>query len=75
MMAKFLYKNIFTHDGLPIEIASDQGVHFLNEVIAFLSKELMVIHQTSKPYHPQANGQVESTKKTLCTAIKWFKAT
>ena len=29
----------------------------------------MVIHRKSAPYHPQANGQVESTNKTLCTTL------
>ena len=29
----------------------------------------MVIHKRSAPYHPQANGQAESTNKTLCTAL------
>ena len=29
----------------------------------------MVIHRKSAPYHPQVNGQAESTNKTLCTAL------
>ena len=67
--AKFLYENVFTRYGLPIEIVSDQGVHFLNEVIEFLLAEFMVLHKRSAPYHPQANGQAESTNKTLCTTL------
>ena len=66
---KFLYEYIFKRYGLPIEIVSDQGVHFVNEVIEFLLNEFMVIHRKSAPYHPQANGQAESTNKTLCFAI------
>ena len=67
--AKFLYEYIFTRYGLPIEIVSDQGVHFVNEVIEFLLNEFMVFHRKSAPYHPQANGQAESTNKTLCSAL------
>ena len=67
--AKFLYENVFTRYGLPIEIVSDQGVHFINEVIEFLLAEFMILHRRSAPYHPQANGQAESTNKTLCTAL------
>lgn len=67
--AKFLYEFIITRYGLPIEIVSDQGVHFINEIIEFLLEELMVIHRKSAPYHPQANGQAESTNKVLCTVL------
>ena len=43
--AKFLYENVFTRYGLPIEIVSDQGVHFINEVIEFLLAEFMILHR------------------------------
>ena len=68
-MAKFLCEYIFTRYGLPIEIVSDQGVHFVNEVIEFLLNEFMVIHRKSAPCHPQANGQAKSTNKTICSAL------
>ncbi|MCO5581470.1 hypothetical protein L7F22_035355 [Adiantum nelumboides] len=67
--AKFLYENIFVRFGLPIEIVSDQGTHFINEVIHVLLGEFLVTHRRSAPYHPQANGQAESTNKVLCTAL------
>ncbi|MCO5595168.1 hypothetical protein L7F22_049207 [Adiantum nelumboides] len=63
--AQFLYENIFTRYGLPIAIVSDRGTHFINEVIEFLFDEFMVIHRKSAPYHPQANGQADSTNKIL----------
>ena len=49
---------------------SDRGTHFLNETIEYLLGEFMVIHKKSAPYHPQANGQAESTNKILCTVLK-----
>ena len=52
----FLYEYIFTRYGLPIEIISDRGMHFVNEVIECL----LVVHRKSAPYHPQANGQAKS---------------
>ncbi|MCO5580152.1 hypothetical protein L7F22_034019 [Adiantum nelumboides] len=68
-IAQFLYENIFTRYGLPIEIVSDRGTYFINEPIEFLLGEFMVIHQKSAPYHPQANGQAESTNKILVTIL------
>ena len=67
--AQFLYENVFTRYGLPIELVSDRGTHFINEVIEFLLDEFMVIHRKSAPYHPQDNGQAESTNKILCTIL------
>ena len=67
--AKFLYKYIFVQFGLPIEIVSDQGTHFVNKVVQVLLKEFLVTYQRSAPYHPQANGQAKSTNKVLCAAL------
>ncbi|MCO5567206.1 hypothetical protein L7F22_020894 [Adiantum nelumboides] len=67
--AKFLYEYVFTRYGLPIEIVSDRGSHFLNETIEYLLDEFMVIHKNSAPYHPQANGQAESTNKILGSVL------
>ena len=63
--ACFLYEYVFTRYGLPIEIVSDRGTHFINEVIQYLLSEFMVIHRKSAPYHPQSNGQAESTNKVI----------
>ena len=29
----------------------------------------MIIHKKSTPYHPEANGRIESTSKILCTVL------
>ena len=68
-IACFLYEYIFTRYGLPIEIIINRGTHFVNEVIEYLLDELMVIHRKSAPYHPQANGQANSSNKNLCTVL------
>ena len=69
MTACFLYENVFTRYRLPIEIVSDRETHFINKVIHYLLDEFMVIHKKSAPYHPQENGQAESTNKILCTML------
>ena len=45
----FLYEYIFTRYGLLLEIVSDRGTHFFNEVNDYLLDELMVIHKKNFP--------------------------
>ena len=52
--AKFLYENIFTRYGLPIKLVSDQGTHFINEVVEYLLDNswlstTSLLHITHKP--------------------------
>ncbi|MCO5564752.1 hypothetical protein L7F22_018420 [Adiantum nelumboides] len=67
--AKFLFENIITRFGCPFEIVSDNGTHFINEVIKELTSNFMISHHKSTPYYPQANGQAESTNKTLISVL------
>jgi len=64
-VVSFLYEDIFTHFGVPIEIVTNQGGQFTSKLVEKLMKEYKVKHRKSTPYHPQANGQVESTSKVL----------
>ena len=70
VVAKFLYENIMTRFGCPVELVSDQGTHFLNRVIKELTTKHMIIHKKSSTYHPQCNGQAESTNKILVKTLK-----
>jgi transposase InsO family protein len=57
--AKFLFKNIFTRFGCPLEIVSDRGLHFLNETIQELTRIFFIKHRKTTPYNPKANGLTE----------------
>ena len=62
LTAKFLYEQVLSRYGCPLELISDRGTHFLNEVIAQLMTEFMIIHRKSSAYYPQANGPRARTK-------------
>ena len=44
---------------------TDGGARFIGNKIIYTLKNHHVIHRVTSPYHPQANGQVESTNKVL----------
>ena len=50
--AKFLDEQVISRYGCPLELISNHGTHFLNEVIAQLTTEFMIIHRKSLAYYP-----------------------
>ncbi len=51
---KFLYECILTRFGCPLTIVVDQGVHFINDDIKYLTDHFLLKHVRS--YYPQGNG-------------------
>lgn len=68
--ANALIQCIFSRYPYPLEIQSDQGRQFNNAVIARLLKTLQVRQLLSAPYHPQANGIVERSNKTIVQVMR-----
>ena len=64
-MSNFLFEEIFAQYGTPRDIVSDGGSQFTSYLIEKLMQKYGVKHKVTTPYHPQANGQVESTNKVL----------
>jgi hypothetical protein len=64
-VVKFIYEDIFTRFGFPHEIATYQGTQLTSKLMKELKEKYGIKHSKYSPYHPQANGQVESTNKVL----------
>ncbi len=69
VISKFMYECILTKFECPLIIITYQGIHFINDVIKYLTNHFLLKHVNSTTYYLQRNGQVESTKKVLGTLL------
>eukprot|EP00253_Pinus_taeda_P027746 PITA_27746 len=60
----FLFQ-IFVQYGLPRDIITDRGPQFAGNKMPATLKNYHIQHKSTIPYHPQENGQVESTNKVI----------
>ena len=60
-----MFQDIFVHFGIPREIVKDGGPWFTSHLIKKLVEKYIIHHRITSSYHPQANGQVESTNKVI----------
>ena len=56
MAATFLFEAIMMRFRHPLEIVSDRGTHFLNDVICNITTKYLINHRKTTPYNPKANG-------------------
>ena len=64
-MIDFLYSEIFTYFGVPKEVVTDGGPQFVSHQFEALLRKYHIQHRVASPYHPEANGQVESINKFI----------
>lgn len=57
--AEFLFECIMMRFGYPLELVSDRGKHFLNDVIENVTSSYFIKHRKTTPYNPRANGLTE----------------
>lgn len=67
---KFVKKNIFRRFGVPRAIVSDKGKYFCNKQFDTLLLKYGCKHQTSQPYHSQANRQAELANQKLKPSLR-----
>jgi hypothetical protein len=68
--AHFFFNHVISRFGVSLQLVSDHGKHFENEIFVELSSRLGFSHEFSSPYYPQSNGQVEAVNKVLKTMLQ-----
>ena len=66
-------REIFSRQGFPEMIVSDNGSQFTSEEFKKFCARNGVRHRTSAPYKPATNGQAERVVQILKTAIQQAK--
>ena len=66
----FVWMNIICRFGIPMTIISDNRRQFDSQAFRDFCLGLGIENQFSSPGHPQANGQMEVTNRTLLKIIK-----
>lgn len=69
-VAKALCKDIIPRYGIPEMIYSDNGTHFVNEVIGKIGKLFHIDLKRHCSYHPQSAGLVERRNGTIKNRLK-----
>ena len=62
-------KNIFSRNGFPTTIVSENGPQFTSEDFKKFLMYKGIDHVKASPYHPQGNGVVEMIHRTLNSVI------
>lgn len=65
-----ILKEIFSRQGIPKILFSDNGPQFSSEQFTKFSVEYDFAHHTSSPRYPQSNGMVERTVQTVKSILK-----
>ena len=74
-VVSFFYEDIISRHGCPKILLTDQGTHFVNQMLDELCLVMGIKHKLSSAYHPQTNGLVERFNRTLCEALAKYAAT
>ena len=69
-VCNFVRKNIIWRYGIPRVLVSNNGKQFDNDAFRDFCSQLGIKNHYSSLAHPQANGQVEVTNRSLLKIIK-----
>ena len=64
-VAKAIMDVWITRYTCPVEIVTDGGGEFVNQLSDAMYRELAILHKVTSPYHPQTNGRAECFNRTM----------
>ncbi|XP_031120385.1 uncharacterized protein LOC116023521 [Ipomoea triloba] len=67
---KFLWKNVITRFGVPVQLITDNGTQFDSRPFKNFMAHLGIKHTRVAVAYPQSNGQVENTNRTILDGLK-----
>ncbi|CDS35823.1 RNA directed DNA polymerase reverse transcriptase [Echinococcus multilocularis] len=71
-VASVFFNRWICQNGVPESVHSDQGPNFEIRLFIGLCKVCWILKTRTTPAHPQGNGQVERTNRTLIGLLKTF---
>jgi hypothetical protein len=71
-VANAFVKNIILVYGIPTEIVTDQGSNFMSDLFKRICKLFKIEKICTTAYHPESNGALERTHKTLVNYLRCF---
>ena len=67
---EFITEHIIHRFGIPQTLTTDQGTSFMSKEVREFAELYRIKLLNSSPYYAQANGQAESSNRTLISLIK-----
>jgi transposase InsO family protein len=67
---QFISEHVIHRFGIPQTLTTYQGSSFMSHHVCDFAESLKIKLLSSSPYYTQANGQAESSNKTLFKLIK-----
>lgn len=70
--AKFLVEQVILRLGVPKQLLTDRGSHFMSRVFEAIAARCGTHHITTTSYHPQCNGLTERFNATLVDSLATY---
>ncbi|MBW0546944.1 hypothetical protein O181_086659 [Austropuccinia psidii MF-1] len=64
-LAQTFISHVFSKNGLPVSIVSDEGSLFVSSFWTQLCQQLKISRDLSTAFHPETNGKTERLNQTL----------